>query len=314
MTLLNHLYARRMNIDLRHLRCFLAVAEEGGFTAAGRRLHLAQPTLTRNIRTLEESLGVRLFERTTRKTELTDKGSTLRATVAPLLHQLDSALREVQEGEKLRIGFSWGLPEALSRLAAQFAEDTGVGVEFIRCDTPHSGLDTGQVHLGLLRGDDVPKGLRGVFLSEESRIAAVPASWRLAERTSLDWAELADWPLIINTVSGTTFPDMWPAGRAPVVGAECRNFDEWLEQVAAGLGVGTAPVSAARRYTHPSVHLVPLTGAPTVRTHLAHPSHGAHPQAARFADLAWRATGALPAQEPLHDRHDLSTARHRTVP
>ncbi|MEU3219121.1 MULTISPECIES: LysR family transcriptional regulator [unclassified Streptomyces] len=282
-----------MNIDLRHLRCFLAVAEEGGFTAAGRRLHLAQPTLTRNIRTLEESLGVRLFERTTRRTELTDKGTTLLGTVAPLLRQLDSALKDVREGEKLCIGFSWGLPEGLSRIAARFGEVTGVRVEFARCDTPQAGLDTGRVHLGLLRGAPLPKGLRGVLLYEESRIAAVPASWRLAERTELDWAELADLPLIINTVSGTTFPEMWPAGSRPTVGAECRNCDEWLEQVAVGLGVGTAPVSAARRYTHPFVRLVPLTGAPTVPAYLAHPSHGAHPQATRFADHAWRVADEL---------------------
>ncbi|MEU9988668.1 LysR family transcriptional regulator [Streptomyces sp. NPDC048045] len=283
-----------MNIDLRHLRCFLAVAEEGGFTAAGRRLHLTQPTLTRNIRTLEDSLGVRLFERSTRRTELTDKGKTLQEAVAPLLRQLDSTLVDLQKGEKLRIGFSWGLPEGLSRLAARFGEETGVGVEFIRCDTPQAGLDTGEAHLALLRSAPLPKGLRGVLLYEEPRIAAVPASWRLAERTELDWAELSELPLIVNTVSGTTFPDMWPAGSRPVVGAECRNFDEWLEQVAVGLGVGTAPVSAARRYTHPGVHLVPLTGAPTVRAYLAHPSHGAHPRAAHFADQAWRA-----ADEPL---------------
>ncbi|WEH33842.1 LysR family transcriptional regulator [Streptomyces sp. AM 4-1-1] len=278
-----------MNIDLRHLRCFLAVAEDGGFTAAGRRLHLAQPTLTRNIRTLEAELGVRLFERTTRRTELTEKGGMMRDAVAPLLQQLDSVLTNLREGEKLRIGFSWGLPDGLSRLAARFAEEAGIEVEFVRCDTRLAGLDTGVVDLGLLRCKTLPKGLRGVFLHEEPRIAAVPANWQLAERPHLEWAELADWPLVINTVSGTTFPDMWQDGAQPVVGAECRNFDEWLEKVAAGLGVGTAPVSAARRYLHPGVHLVPLVGAPTVRAHLAHPSQGAHPQAVRFADRAWRA-------------------------
>ncbi|MEV6791605.1 LysR family transcriptional regulator [Streptomyces sp. NPDC051320] len=282
-----------MNIDLRHLRCFLAVAAEGGFTAAGHRMHLGQPTLTRNIRALEQSLGVRLFDRTTRRTELTEKGGALRDAVAPLLNQLDAVLTDLREGEKLRVGFSWGLPEGFSRVAARFAEETGIEVEFIRCDTLLAGLDTGVVDLGLLRGEELPKGLRGVFLYEESRVAAIPAGWRLAERPRLDWTELAQWPLVINTVSGTTFPDMWRDGGQPEIGAECRNFDEWLEKVAAGLGVGTAPTSAARRYTHPGVRLVPLAGAPTVRTHLAHPSHGAHPQATRFADQVWRAADAL---------------------
>ncbi|MFF0537708.1 LysR family transcriptional regulator [Streptomyces coelicoflavus] len=293
MTLPNHLYAQRMNVELRHLRCFLAVAEEGGFTAAAHRLHLAQPTLTRNIRTLEESLGVRLFERTTRRTELTGKGEALREAVVPLLRQLDCALTDLRNGDTLRVGFSWGLPEGLSRLAARFTEATGTGVEFIRCDTPRAGLDTGRADVALLRSTPLPKGLRGVLLYEEPRSAAVPAGWKLAERSELDWAELAGLPLIVNTVSGTTFPDMWPAGSRPVVGSECRNFDEWLEQVAVGLGVGTAPVSAARRYTHPSVRIMPLTGAPTVPAYLTYPSHGAHPQAARFTDHAWRAAEEL---------------------
>ncbi|MFE1076500.1 LysR substrate-binding domain-containing protein [Streptomyces sp. NPDC058783] len=188
---------------------------------------------------------------------------------------------------------TWGLPEGLSRLAARFTEATGTGVEFIRCDTPRAGLDTGRADVALLRSTPLPKGLRGVLLYEEPRSAAVPAGWKLAERSELDWAELAGLPLIVNIVSGTTFPDMWPAGSRPVVGSECRNFDEWLEQVAVGLGVGTAPVSAARRYTHPSVRIMPLTGAPTVPAYLTYPSHGAHPQAARFADHAWRAAEEL---------------------
>ncbi|MER7027121.1 MULTISPECIES: LysR family transcriptional regulator [Streptomyces] len=293
MTLLTHLYTQRINVDLRHLRCFLAVAEEGGFTAAGRRLHLAQPTLTRTIKSLEESLGVQLFERSTRRTELTEKGEKLRENLGPLLGQLDRTLKDLREGEKLRVGFSWGLPEGLSRFAARFAEETGTGVEFVRCEIPQDGLGAGQVHVALLRGTPPPRNLRSRFLYEEPRIAGVPAGWELAARTELDWAELADLPLVVNTASGTTFPDMWPAGRRPAVGAECRNYDEWLEQVAAGLGVGTAPLSTARRYTHPSVHLVPLTGAPTVSAHLVYPSHGAHPQAARFVNEAWRASDEL---------------------
>lgn len=282
-----------MDVDLRHLRNFLAVAEEGGFTAAARRLHLAQPTLTRSIRALEDTLGVRLFDRTTRRTALTDKGRELRSSLVPLLHQLDTALTGLRKGESLRVGFNWGLPEGLSGTAARFGDDTGVAVEFVRTDTPMAGLDTGAVDVALLRADPLPRGLRGVLLCEDTRVAAVPGHWPLAARSRLGWAELADLPLVVNTVSGVTFPAMWPEGRRPTVGAECRNYDEWLEKVAAGLGVGSAPAAAARRYTHPAVRTIPLDGAPVVRAYLAYPSHGAHPQAARFADEAWRAAAAL---------------------
>ncbi len=282
-----------MDVDLRHLRNFVAVAEEGGFTAAGRRLHLAQPTLTRSIRGLEEALGIRLFDRTTRRTRLTAEGEALRDALVPILRRLDAALAGVREGQTLRIGFSWGLPDGLSGLAARLGEAAGVRVEFVRCDTAMAGLDTGMADLGLLRGDSLPQGMRGVFLFEDTRVAAVPSDGPLAARTRLSWEELADWPLIVNVVSGITHPRMWPEGRRPAVGAECRNYDEWLEKVAAGLGVGTAPAAAARRYTHPGVQVIPLDGAPSVRAFLAHPSHGAHPQAARFAEGVRRAVHEL---------------------
>lgn len=298
-----------MDVDLRHLRYFLAVAEEGGFTAAGRKLHVAQPTLTRCIRGLEEALGVRLFDRTTRRIQLTAKGRRLHEELVPVLRQLQASLDGIRTGERLRLGFSWGLPEALSMTAARFGGEEGVQVEFVRCDTPLAGLDTGAADLALLRGDSLPKHLRGVFLYEDVRVAAVPARWELSERSELTWAELAGWPLVVNTVSGVTFPGMWPAGHRPEVGAECANYDEWLEKVAAGLGVGTAPADTTRRYHHPGVRFVPLRDAPLVRAHLAYPSHGTHPQATRFAETAWRdvSTGW-----PGHARRRVTATRSAT--
>lgn len=283
----NRLCSAGMDVDLRHLRYFLAVAEDGGFSAAGRRLHVAQPTLTRCVRSLEDALGVRLFDRTTRRTQLTAKGRQLYDELVPVLRKLQATLDCIRVGEQLRLGFSWGLPDGLSLMAASFAEEAGVRVEFVRCDTPLAGLDTGAVDLALLRGDSLAGHLRGVFLYEERRVAAVPGHWALAERDELAWEELADWPLIVNTVSGVTFPHMWAAERRPVLGAECSNYDEWLEKVAAGLGIGTAPEDSTRRYHHPAVRFIPLRDAPTVRLHLAYPSHGSHPQAQKFAETVW---------------------------
>ena len=283
----NHLCSVGMDVDLRHLRYFLAVAEDGGFSAAGRRLHVAQPTLTRCVRSLEDALGVRLFDRTTRRTQLTAKGRQLHDELVPVLRKLQATLDGIRVGEQLRLGFSWGLPDGLSLMATSFAEEADVRVEFVRCDTPLAGLDTGAVDLALLRGDSLPGHLRGVFLYEEKRVAAVPGHWALAERDELAWEELADWPLIVNKVSGVTFPHMWAAERRPVLGAECSNYDEWLEKVAAGFGIGTAPEDSTRRYHHPAVRFIPLRDAPTVRLHLAYPSHGFHPQAPRFAETVW---------------------------
>lgn len=306
----DHLCSASMDVDLRHLRYFLAVAEDGGFSAAGRRLHVAQPTLTRCVRSLEDALGVRLFDRTTRRTQLTAKGQRLRDELVPVLRQLQTTLDGIRVGEQLRLGFSWGLPDGLSLMAASFAQEAGVRVEFVRCDTPLAGLDTGAADLALLRGDSLPRQLRGVFLYEETRVAAVPRHWALAERDELAWEELADWPLIVNSVSGVTFPHMWPAERRPVVGAECSNYDEWLEKVAAGLGIGTAPEDSTRRYHHPAVRFIPLRDAPTVRLHLAYPSHGSHPQAPRFAETVWDdvRTGQLSRTDPRAAAHGTGRA------
>ncbi|MFF2810341.1 LysR family transcriptional regulator [Streptomyces sp. NPDC058000] len=276
-----------MNINLRHLRHFLTLAEERNFTTASKRLHLTQPTLTRNIRTLEEALGVRLFDRTTRRIDLTPKGTRLRESLIPIIQQLDATLADARGSETLRIGFAWGLPETLSTLANRFAQETHTHIEWVRHDTPLAGLDTGDTDVALLRGHLNPKGIRCIQLYEEERIAAVPAASPLAQLPHIDWNQLADHPLVVNTVSGTTFPDLWPPHAQPAIGAHCRNYDEWLEKIAAGAGFGTAPTTAARRNTHPNVRLIPLHNAPPIPTHLAFPTHGTHPLSTRLAHTAW---------------------------
>ncbi|MCZ1009684.1 LysR substrate-binding domain-containing protein [Streptomyces lydicus] len=75
----------------------------------------------------------------------------------------------------------------------------------------------------------------------------------MARRRVLDWAELAGLPLVVNTVTGSTRPELWPAGRRPQLSCTAGNVDEWLEAVAAGHGVGVAPEPVARRHTHPGI-------------------------------------------------------------
>jgi DNA-binding transcriptional LysR family regulator len=278
-----------MDLELRHFRNFLAVAEERSFTGAGKRLHVSQPTLTRSIHTMEDALGVCLFDRNARPINLTAEGERLRAVLVPLLKQLDTALAGIRKQAGLRVGFSWLVPDGWSQLAAEFRKETSVRVEFVRCDSPLAGLDDGEADLVLLRGAPPPQGLRGVPLCEEPRVAAVSSASPLAGRRVLSWAELAEWPLVVNTVSGTTRPELWPEGNRPRVAAVCRNYDEWLELVAADEGVGTVPASAARRHIHPDVRFIRIRDAPPLRVHLAFPAHGAHPHAARFAELAWHA-------------------------
>ena len=85
---------------------------------------------------------------------------------------------------------------------------------------------------------------------------------RLASYQRLDWDEVPAWPLVVNTVSGTTGPWSWPAGQGPARIVETRNFDEWLESVAAGRGIGVVPHVAMRRNIHSAVRFIPLVNAP----------------------------------------------------
>ncbi|UNO41771.1 LysR family transcriptional regulator [Streptomyces sp. MST-110588] len=293
-------------VELRHLRAFVAVAEERSFTHAADRLGIGQPALTRTVRALEDALAVRLLDRTTRRVELTDAGRQLHDDIAPLLSRLADALRSPGEQAILRLGFTAPLPACCPALTSAFEAATGAGVRLVRRDTPLAGLDTGESDVAVLRGDP-PEGapVRTRLLSYESRVAVVsrtepgtgPARERtgtVARRRVLDWAELADLPLVVNTVTGTTRPELWPRGRRPRLACTADNFDEWLEAVAAGHGIGVASEAVAQRHTHPGLRFVRLKNAPPVPVRLALPDRDAHPLAERF----FRLTGpAAPAPE-----------------
>ncbi|WKU48377.1 LysR family transcriptional regulator [Streptomyces sp. VNUA116] len=308
------------DVDLSQFRCFIAVVETGSFTGAARRLHVTQPTVSRAVQRLESALNARLLDRSTRHLSLTPEGRAFHADLTEAYAHLDRAISRLHSSSVLRIGFCWLLPEQFSRFVARFAREAGVDFEFVRDDTATAGLDDGRTHAALLRRVPRDRPVTALPLWQEPRVAAVARTSPLARRDHLDWAELADWPLVRNAVSGTTAPELWPPDRRPAVGAVCGNYDEWLEAVAADQGIGTVPEPAARRTSHPSVVYVPLRKAPPVQVSLALPLRGAHPLAERLAAAAgreFRRSGgsAEPGVPPHRDRtpgakHLISGAKH----
>jgi DNA-binding transcriptional LysR family regulator len=120
----------------------------------------------------------------------------------------------------------------------------------------------GKVDVAVVRGHDTSAAVRVVHLFNESRVAVCSVHSRLARTPELDWADIPQWPLVVNVASGTTGPWSWPAGAGPKTIVETSNFDEWIESVAADRGIGVIPDVAVRRNIHPGVRFVALHGAP----------------------------------------------------
>ena len=282
-----HLCSPHMNVELRHLRAFAAVASLRSFTAASRELLVTQPALTRTIQQLESEIGVQLFVRTTRNVELTPAGEAFHDHVTGVLSELDRALESIRGEQALRVGFQWLLPDPwAAETISEFERVTGVSVILLRRDDLGTPLHSGDIDLAVTRTRLSLAGSVHTPLFEEDRVAVVPARSPLADVESIDWLELAREPIVVNIVSGTTRPELWPANRRPQRIVTCGNYDEWLELVVTGHGVGTLPESAARTATHPSLRFVALTGAPSVSIWLAYQPRRLNPWGRRFLTVA----------------------------
>ncbi|MFJ3928196.1 LysR family transcriptional regulator [Streptomyces sp. NPDC090022] len=279
-----------MTIELRHLRAFLAIADEGTITRAAARLHTGQPAVSRTLRQLETHLGVTLVDRSTHHLELTAQGRTFRAKAAAAVAAVDAALDPgALTAWPLRLGHPWAaLGDHTIPLLRRWDErHPGVPLQLRRVDDRLAGLAQGAVDVALLRGPLAEPGLVTVRLLEEDRVAVVPAGSELADRESLTLADIAAWPVALNTVAGTTTLDLWPPHARPAATIEVTNTDEWLTAIAVGRAVGISTAATPRMHTHPAIAYRPLTDAPPVPVVLAWragpPAHPAIPDLVALA-------------------------------
>jgi DNA-binding transcriptional LysR family regulator len=264
-----------MDVELRHLRALVAVARLGSFTRAAEQLFMSQPALSRTIQQLEDALQVTLLDRTSRHVELTSAGREFCGHAEQILASLDVALSSVRSQVTVRLGFSWLLPDPWAQQAvARFEQASGHAVSLVRSDDPLSAVEGSTIDVALIRGripDTAP--VRRVHLFDEVRVAVRSQHSKLASYEALDWNDVPEWPLVVNTVSGTTGPWSWPEGQGPQRVVETANFDEWLESVAADRGIGVVPDVAMRRNIHSAIRFIPLTNAPTSPVWLAYLPH-----------------------------------------
>jgi hypothetical protein len=189
----------------------------------------------------------------------------------------------------LRVGFQWALPDPwISDLLAAFENATGATATLLRRDDIVTALHSGDVDAALVRAAVHASGITQAVLFEEYRVAAVPTGSPLAGRAALDWLELSEHPLVINTVSGATSVDQWPPEHQPAEVIECGSYDEWLTIIASGRGVGSTTISAAQAHTHARVAYLPLRGAPSVALRLLWPTRRkSDVLLRRFSELAF---------------------------
>jgi DNA-binding transcriptional LysR family regulator len=242
-----------MDLDLRKLRYFAAVAEHRHFGRAAEQLYIAQPVLSRQIRALEQELGCALLVRTTRSVQLTPAGEQLCEEVRGVFATVDAAVRRVHEIDRgvvrLVVGFAPGLH--VSEAVREFtATHPGVEIDLLQLhwweqDAP---LRDGRAHVGYLRRPFDDAGLRTVPIGSEPKVACLPAAHPLARRRALTTADLDGEPILDAQARRTS------------------SVEEKFELIAAGHGIALVPRSVARSYSRPDLVYLPVTDAVPAET------------------------------------------------
>jgi DNA-binding transcriptional LysR family regulator len=309
-------------MELRHLRYFVAVAEEGHVTRAAERLGIQQPPLSQQIRALEAELQLQLFRRKPRGVELTQAGQVLFAEAKAVLQQVEHAVaaaRRTADGEAGRIGLGFTssasfhpfVPHAIRAyreahpLVALTLEESGTG-ELVDA-LMQERLDAAFVRspIGLVEGIAVHSVL------DEAMVAALPAGHKLARRGGagpLTLAELAAETFILYRrplgpgLYDAIIAACQRAGYSPKIGQEAPRMLATLSLVAAGLGVTLVPESMRRlRVAGVIYRAIETASGLTAPLNLAYRRDERSMAARRFFALvrqSARRSGASPDQPP----------------
>ena len=266
------------DIELRHLRYFVAVAEELHFGRAALRLHLAQPPLSQQIRRLEEMLGYPLFERTSRSVSLTAAGAVFleraQRTLRNVQRDIDET-RSIGRGEvgSLHVGFVGSamlttLP-AIFRAYREAYPSVRLHLHESFTARVMEGLQNGTLDAGLLRdGDpnDSNTTLVSTTIYTEPFIAVLPAHHPCAGQRSVSPASLRNDPFVYYPQNAGTYAYEKPLslceehGFRPQIVQEASNWLTILRLIGAGLGVSIAPACVSR-IASPEVVCLPIKGA-----------------------------------------------------
>jgi DNA-binding transcriptional LysR family regulator len=283
-----------MDLDLRKVRYFVAVAEQLHFGRAAEQLYIAQPVLSRQIRALEDELKVTLFVRDRRTTELTPAGEQLLADARPLLANADAARRRTGIAARGRDTFTVGFMPGLivtAEVRALSSRHPELTVDVVRTswDDQTEVIHDGRVDVSYVRLPVDPRGLEIRSLLSEPRVVVLPAEHRLAGKQQISITDLAEEHLLQDPDAVPEWRDiateLREIGRRRVI-PYYRSVEEKLEHVAAGHGVIVLPLSTATFYTRADVTHVDIEDIPPNHVSLAWDSSRRSPLIGEFVAIA----------------------------
>jgi DNA-binding transcriptional LysR family regulator len=256
-----------LDLDLRLVRYFTVVAEHRHFGRAAEALHVAQPSLSRQIRHLEQQLGARLLDRTPQGSRLTEAGEVFLPLARALLRSADQAAartRAAAQPSRITIGYTIGLivTPAVRQLRREHP-DADVQTLHLDWNQPREALLDHRVDAVVTRLPLRTAGLHVTILYDEPRVLLVPLDHRLAGKESVSIDDIADEPIPrLPDPAWNAYwridprPDGSPAPDGPLVEA----IEDKNELIAAGQAVAVIPAGVATGSPRPDLTTVPLDG------------------------------------------------------
>lgn len=268
-----------MDVELRQLRCLVAIVDEGGFTDAAIALGVSQASVSRTLASLERALEARLLLRTSRSVAPTGTGVRVVAHARRVLGEVDALVREAASGRtRLRIGYAWS---ALGRHTPAFQRRwsgtrPGTELQLVRVNSATAGLAEGACDLAVVRRPLDDRRFDSAIVGLERRYCATATDDALARRRSVRLSDLGGRTLLIDRRTGTTTTELWPPDCRPTT-EEIHDIDDWLTAIGSGRCVGVTAESTANQYPRPGIVYRPVRDAEPIAVRLAWWRDDPHP-------------------------------------
>ncbi|AKZ53319.1 putative LysR-family transcriptional regulator [Streptomyces ambofaciens ATCC 23877] len=270
---------RAAALELKHLRCLVAIVDTGSFTDAGIELGISQAAVSRNLLSLEKILGVRLLHRTNRTITPTTAGVQALVRARSLLSGAEELVTEASTGHsRLHIGHAWS---AFGRHTTEFQRrwhqsHPETELRLIRHNSSTGGLAEGLCDLAVIRAPLDLKPWSHALVGHEHRYVALASDDPWARRRSIRMSEIPGRTLAIDRRTGTTTLDLWPEDERPAV-EYTHDIDDWLAAIATGRCVGITPQATAAQYRRDGITYRPLRDTDPVPVHFIWRRQDPHP-------------------------------------